>query len=160
MKKYLRAVPVLTAVSEQTKAMAHMDQVDTKHHEDSNSQATKEAESVKKLLDVIDGQMINPFLCEEQALVNIFTGQKATSEDLVSAREKGLEALATEQETHSDKVVPVKLPTFAEKPKKSLSMAVKAKKIYEEESTVVRQLYFVEDLDEEKKMGCIILCFT
>ena len=30
-------------------------------------------------------------------------------------------------------------------------MAVKAKKIYEEESTVVRQLYFVEDLDEEKK---------
>ena len=32
-------------------------------------------------------------------------------------------------------------------------MAVKAKKIYEEESTVVRQLYFVEDLDEEKKMG-------
>ena len=71
--------------------------------------------------------------------------------DLVSAREKGLEALATAQETHSDKVVPVKLPTFAEKPKKSLSMAVKAKKIYEEESTVVRQLYFVEDLDEEKK---------
>jgi len=69
----------------------------------------------------------------------------------VSAREKGLEALATAQETHSDKVVPVKLPTFAEKPKKSLSMAVKAKKIYEEESTVVRQLYFVEDLDEEKK---------
>ena len=36
--------------------------------------------------------------------------------------------------------VSVKLPTFAEKPKKSLSMAVKAKKIYEEESTVVRQL--------------------
>jgi len=153
MEKYLRALPVLTAVSEQTKAMAHMDQGDTKHHEDSNSQATKEAESVKKLLDVINGQMINPFLCEEQALVNIFTGQKATSEDLVSAREKGLEALATAQETHSDKVVPVKLPTFAEKPKKSLSMAVKAKKIYEEESTVVRQLYFVEDLDEEKKMG-------
>jgi len=44
--------------------------------------------------------------------------------DLVSAREKGLEALATAQETHSDKVVPVKLPTFAEKPKKLLSMAM------------------------------------
>jgi len=153
MEKYLHALPVLTAVSEQTKAMAHMYQGDTKHHEDSNSQATKEAESVKKLLDVINGQMINPFLCEEQALVNIFTGQKATSEDLVSAREKGLEALATAQETYSDKVVPVKLLTFAEKPKKSLSMAVKAKKIYDEESTVVRQLYFVEDLGEEKKMG-------
>ena len=153
MEKYLRALPVLTAVLEQTKAMAHMDQGDTKHHEDSNSQATKEAESVKKLLDVINGQMINPFLCEEQALVNIFTGQKTTSEDLVSARKKGLEALATAQETHSDKVVSVKLPTFAEKPKKSLSMAVKAKKIYDEESTVVHQLYFVEDLGEEKKMG-------
>jgi len=92
--------------------MAHMDQGDTKHHEDSNSQATKKAESVKKLLDVINGQMINPFLCEEQALVNIFTGQKTTSEDLVSARKKGLEALATAQETHSDKVVSVKLPTL------------------------------------------------
>ncbi|KAJ8379034.1 hypothetical protein AAFF_G00232030 [Aldrovandia affinis] len=37
MEKYLRVLPVLTAVSEQTKAMAHLDMDDTKHHEDSNS---------------------------------------------------------------------------------------------------------------------------
>ncbi|KAJ8405392.1 hypothetical protein AAFF_G00318650 [Aldrovandia affinis] len=54
MEKYLRALPVLTAVSEQTKAMAHLDMDDTKHHEDSNSQGTKEAESVRKITDVIN----------------------------------------------------------------------------------------------------------
>ncbi|KAJ8366433.1 hypothetical protein AAFF_G00355510 [Aldrovandia affinis] len=59
MEKYLRALPVLTGVSEQTKAMAHLDIDDTKHHEDSNSQGTKEAESVRKITDVINNQMIN-----------------------------------------------------------------------------------------------------
>ena len=66
MEKYLRALPVLTAVSEQTKTMAHLDLDDTKHHEDTHRQATKEAESVKKITDVTNNQMIHPFNCEEQ----------------------------------------------------------------------------------------------
>ncbi|KAJ8416954.1 hypothetical protein AAFF_G00328320 [Aldrovandia affinis] len=70
MGKYLRALPVLTAVSEQTKAMAQLDMDDTKHHEDSNSQGTKEAESVRKITDVINNQMINPFSCEEQECIS------------------------------------------------------------------------------------------
>ncbi|MGH0119345.1 UNVERIFIED_CONTAM: hypothetical protein FKN15_006076 [Acipenser sinensis] len=41
MEKYLRALPVLTAVSEQTKAMSHLGQYDQKHHEDSECQAKK-----------------------------------------------------------------------------------------------------------------------
>ena len=39
MEKYWRAHPVLTAESEQTKAMAHLDLDDTKHHEVTNRQA-------------------------------------------------------------------------------------------------------------------------
>ncbi|KAJ8403226.1 hypothetical protein AAFF_G00354430 [Aldrovandia affinis] len=97
MEKYLRALPVLTAVSEQTKAMAHLDMDDTKHQEDSNSQGTKEAE--RKITDVINNQMINPFSCEEQELMNISTGHKSASADLVNAREKGLEALAAARKT-------------------------------------------------------------
>jgi hypothetical protein len=94
MEKYLRALPVLTAVSEQTKTMAHLDLDDTKHHEDTHRQATKEAESVKKITDVINNQMTHPFNCEEQELINISTGHKDEFADLVNAREKGLRALA------------------------------------------------------------------
>ena len=36
MVKYWRALTVLTAESEQTKAMPHLDLDDTKHHEDTN----------------------------------------------------------------------------------------------------------------------------
>ena len=41
MVKYWRALTVLTAESEQTKAMPHLDQNDTKHHEDTHRQAEK-----------------------------------------------------------------------------------------------------------------------
>ena len=41
MVKYWRAHTVLTAESEQTKAMPHLDMDDTKHHEDANRQAEK-----------------------------------------------------------------------------------------------------------------------
>ena len=43
MEKYWRALPVLTAESEQTKAMTHLDIDDTKYHEATNRQAGKRA---------------------------------------------------------------------------------------------------------------------
>ncbi|KAG8007542.1 Uromodulin [Nibea albiflora] len=141
MEKYLKALPVPTTVSEQTKAMAH-------------SQGVKEAEGVRKITNVINNQMINPFTYEEQELINLSTGYKATSADLICACEKGLEALAAARRSDSDKVAQIELSTFAAKPKKSMSMAFKAKKIYEEESAVVRNLYFVHDLEEDRKDRC------
>ena len=71
----------------------------------------------------------------------------------MSAREEGLEALAAARKTDSEKVE--KLATFAAKPKKSLSMASKAM-VYEEESAVVQNLYFVQDLDEDRKVEVFI----
>ena len=41
--KYWRALTVLTAESEQTKAMPHLDLGDTNHHEDTKRQAEKRA---------------------------------------------------------------------------------------------------------------------
>lgn len=96
--------------------------------------------------------MISPFSCEEQELLNISTGDKATSADLVRAREKRLEALAATRKAESERVAPIKLAEFSADQKKSLSMALKTKKAYEKESTVVRNLYFVKDLDENKKV--------
>ena len=43
MIKYWRALTVLTAESEQTEAMTHLDLDGTKHHEDTNRQAEKRA---------------------------------------------------------------------------------------------------------------------
>ena len=75
-------------------------------------------QKVKKIRDVISNQMIKPFICAEQELINISTGHKTTSADLICAREKGLEALAAARRTDSEKVAQIKLSTFAAKPKK------------------------------------------
>ena len=109
-------------------------------------------QKVKKIRDVISNQMINPFKCEDQELINISTGHKATSADLICAHEKGLEALAAARRTDSEKVAQIKLSTFTAKLKKLLSMAFKAKKVYEEESAVVWNLYFVQHLEEDRKV--------
>ena len=53
-------------LSEQTKAITHLDLDDTKHQEDTSMQAAKEAEGVKKITDVINNQMTLPLKCEEQ----------------------------------------------------------------------------------------------
>jgi hypothetical protein len=63
--------------------------------------------------------MINPFRCESDGLLNISTGQKALSADLIHAKEKGLAALDLAEKTHSNKVEPIKLQTFVEKNKKT-----------------------------------------
>ena len=143
---------MLTAVSEQTKVMAHLNPDDPKHSLHSNTQSVKDAACTKQIIEVIKNQMIDPFRCEQKELLNISTGCIADSEDLICAREKGSEALAAVKTTGSEKVTPVRLATFATKTKKPLSMALKTKQIYEEESAVVRNLYFVQDLDAEKKV--------
>ena len=85
----MRDLPVLTAESEQTKAMAHLDLAyDTNHLKDTNRQAAKEAKSVKKITDVTNNQITHLLKCEEHELVNISTGHKAESTDLARAREE------------------------------------------------------------------------
>ena len=73
MEKYVRALPVLTAESEQTQAMTHLDLDDTKHHEGPNRHDAKKAESVNKITDVINNQVTHPLKCEEHELVKIST---------------------------------------------------------------------------------------
>lgn len=96
--------------------------------------------------------MINPFNYKETDLVNISTGHKATYGDLICAHEKGLEALAAARRADSEKAAQIKLSTFAAKPKKSMSMTFKVKLVYEEASAVMRNLYFVHDFEEDRKV--------
>ena len=46
---------------------------DDDDHEDTNRQAAKESETVKKITDVINNQMTHPLKCEERELVKIST---------------------------------------------------------------------------------------
>ena len=89
-----------------TKAMAHLDADDTKHHEDKDSQGAKEAEGVNKIAHVFSNQMINPFKCEDQELINISTGHKATSADLICGCKKRNGGTGCSKKT-SEKVAPI-----------------------------------------------------
>ena len=103
--KYWRALTVLTAESEQTTAMTHLDLDDTKHHEDTNRQAESDVEGVKNITGVINNQTIHPFKCEKPEMVNISTGHKVKSAEL--ARDRGIGigmAPVAARETGSDKV--------------------------------------------------------
>ena len=62
--------------------MTNLDLDDTKHHEDTNMQAAKEAESVQKITDVINNQMIDPLTCEEHDLVKISQATKLNLQTL------------------------------------------------------------------------------
>ena len=57
--------------------MTYFDLDDTKHHDDSGRHAAKEVESVMKITDLINNQIIHPFKCEEQKLMSLSTGQTA-----------------------------------------------------------------------------------
>ena len=98
MVKYWRAHTVLTAESEQTKIMPHLNLDDTKHHEDTK-------EGVNNITGVINNQMIHPFKYEEQEMVNIWTGHKAKPVDLVRARGIGMGTVpVAARETGNEKV--------------------------------------------------------
>jgi len=73
--KYLRAFLILTAISEKTKAMANLNTASVRHHEDSTHYASINAERVQQLKNVVDRQMVNPFVSEAQDLLNISTGE-------------------------------------------------------------------------------------
>ena len=83
--KYLRALLMLTAVSEQTKLMAHMDSSPLARNgrEKSNRDGPKDAQKVMKIKELIQTKMINPFSSDLTDLINISTGQKANSLDLL-----------------------------------------------------------------------------
>ncbi|MGH0136787.1 UNVERIFIED_CONTAM: hypothetical protein FKN15_062075 [Acipenser sinensis] len=153
VEKYLQALPILTAVSEQTKTIARLGHYDQNHHEDSACQAKKTAPTIRKIQSVVQGKMINPFSCGVMELLNISTGQKCESDDLVRAKDKGFPTLVSAQKKVSGKVEAVKLQTFATSAQKPCSAAQKVKSIYSEVCTVVRNLYFAQDLNEEKKLS-------
>ena len=83
-EKYVKAALFMTKILESIKAMAEMDQSNSAHHSDTQSQAMKNIKLVKKVRNVITEKMINPFSCTNQTeLINVATGQKCSSTTLI-----------------------------------------------------------------------------
>ena len=106
--KYLKSLPALTSISQQTLEMAHM------LKEESNTgkiSPAKEKDVVTRIVNVLE-KKINPFQSDAgDDLVNICTGQVAPSTDLVAAKEKGFEALKHAEEKNASTIYPISLET-------------------------------------------------
>jgi len=123
-EKYLRAIPALTAVSEQAKTMAH---IQGGGIQSTNTQARKDRSSVKAMKRLLEQDMINPFSCSSSDLLNIATGETCQSLDLLDAKSKGLAALSRAEKNQSSQGEPVRLRTFDQKGRKKVQSLQKKK---------------------------------
>ena len=101
---------------------------------------------------MISSNFVDPFQSEinKSDLVNIVTGEKSTSTDLIKVHEKGLNAILATEASGSDKIIVPKIITFVQKktktpPSKSLVQ------LYQDESSVTRALCFIEGADEKTR---------
>ena len=150
--KYIQTVPVMTKVSESVKAMIHMDTPVSKHHGESVRQSKEDLEVFSKIQDIITRSMIDPFSSDtnKTALVNIVTGEKAPSADLIKVEEKGLEAIKAAERNEADKIEVPKIATFA-KTKSKASANKGLIQLYQDESSVTSALCFIQGADEETR---------
>ena len=94
-----------------------------------------------------------PFTCMNSVdLLNISTGEKAPSVELIYSREKGVELLREAEEQNSGKVTTYNIKTFATKHNNAQPRAKQINRLYKDESAVTRSLYFVHNLDDTAKV--------
>jgi len=104
--KYLKALPLMTTVSQKVKGMVHMNGNTT---EKSNEATETDSATVKQIMTVTETKMINPFKPDIDGLVNIATGKKSNTSDLPNAKQIGLLALSKAKQDESYGVGTVKL---------------------------------------------------
>ena len=95
-EKYIKSAPFLSHVSESVKAMAQLENKHTSSHNRgaSCSQAREEQTLEETIRKVVTETIVNPFTTTNHSdLLNIASGEKAPSNDLMDARELGLEAI-------------------------------------------------------------------
>ena len=150
MDKYLKVLPVLTAISEETHKVSHIPDSKSKNTENS---ANSNCNAVRRIKSVVNDQVCNPFTCMNSVdLLNISTGEKAPSVELIHAREKGIKLLREAEEQNSDKVKTYKIKTFATKHNTAQPRAKQINRLYKDESAVTYSRYFVHNLDDTAKV--------
>ena len=71
------------------------------------TQASKDKDAVNNIKTLLVSGLINPFISSFSDLLNIATGEKCVSLDILEAKEKGQEALSRAEETISTTLTPV-----------------------------------------------------
>lgn len=150
ISKYLKALPELTSISQQTLEMARMmkDEVQV-----GTGSSEKEDICITRIIKVISDRFSHPFMGQiGESLTNIATGEVASSTELALAKEKGLAALELAEQTDAAKVDPIHLKMFHEKKTKPVSKASTVKDLHHEEEDVMRSLCFAQNLDDTQKI--------
>lgn len=152
-EKYIKAAPFLTTISEGIKDMVQIRHTTTSHHHgQSTKQILEEQVLVEKIRKIITENMINPFTSTNlDDLINISTGQKAQSTEVINARQIGIEAMKRAEEEGSNKIIPPVVTTFSIKTKPVPSKEKSLVRIYQEESCVSRSLCFLQTCDEQTR---------
>ena len=109
--------------------------------------SSTDRDAVNNIKTLLVSGLINPFISSSFDLLNIATGDKCVSLDLLEAKEKGQEALSRAEETLNTTVTPVRLQTFHEKRQKPVE-SLKTN-IYQKGNNVVRSLHFLRHIDSE-----------
>ena len=147
--KYIRAMPVLSKVSCAIKEMAHMSSNHGGHHGESRQQTECDVKLVERIKKVIEEKMINPFKTTNQTdLLNISTGAKADSTELIYVREKGIAALRTAEESGTDRIVPPSISRFKDNKSSKHNKQHTITQIYKDELAVTRALCFFQQASE------------
>ena len=123
---YIKISPFLTYISEQMKQMGHTKEDKSgDHHNNSKKQVKRDNDTIDCMVG--NTNYINPWNNDERSyLLNIATGQKADTTEIIEARGQGVESLRRAKQGKCSSVERVKLAPFSLK-SKSISKEEKAK---------------------------------
>ena len=103
------------------------------------------------MTEKINEKFVNPFISTNKTdLLNIVTGEKAISTDLVNAKSEGIQAMKKAEENGGDVIESPELVTLVQKVKKPAESQTFIK-IYRDETTVIRTLCFFHGAGEETR---------
>ncbi|CAH1796874.1 unnamed protein product [Owenia fusiformis] len=142
--KYIKTVPYLTAVSEDVKAMVHMESFNYRETVDTDKSSLEDLNCVKRIRETILTDMINPFdadCSDNNSLLNISTGEKCKSTDLAFVAEKAIEAIKEAKNAKATKITSPDITTFSKSTQTTKKSSIT--KLYKDEADVTRTLCFV-----------------
>ena len=142
VQKYIKSSPFLTYISEQMKHMGHTKEDKSgDHHNNSKKQVRRDNDTTDCMVGSTN--YINPWNNDERSyLLNIATGQKADSTEIIEARERGVESKKSKAR-EMQLCGRSKVSTLFFFKNKIISKEEKAKQIYAEENHILRSMYFM-----------------
>ena len=102
-------------------------------HEYSPGVSKRENAAVDRIKTVIREKMINPYQTRNTTdLLNISTGEKASTLELITAKETGIHILRDAQESEAPKVPNIHIKTFEDKKQRTQAPLKRIQRIYDD----------------------------